>query len=138
MKTDPPNILQFNDPRVSSLGQPSLQYEKGTNKSGLHPLGRAVLLWPIQTGFKTDKILLPEHIAKQQLAFDTVAWVVEMGPDCDQDSGGIRCHVGDKIIVARMSGSIWKGRDGVFYRAVNHRDIYMGCDADFEVEAVNG
>ena len=109
---------------------PALQYQPGENSSGLHPLGRAVLLWPIETGLKTTKIHLPQNIKDRQLTLDTVAWVVEMGADCAKDEGGVRCKVGDPVIVAALSGSMREGKDGVLYRFVRHMDIYGLVDRD--------
>lgn len=118
-----------------SQPEPALQYQQGRNTSGLHPLGRAVLLWPIETGLKTQKIHLPESVQRRQMVLDTIAWVVEMGADCHKDEGGVRCKVGDKVIVAALSGSMRDGKDGVIYRFVNHRDIYGLVDADYELGA---
>lgn len=106
------------------------RYQHGINSSGLHPLGRAVLLWPLETGLKTQKIQLPETVKQRQLVLDTVAWVVELGADCDQDPGGLRCKVGDPVIVAALSGSMREGKDGVVYRFVRHLDIYGLVDLD--------
>jgi hypothetical protein len=34
--------------------------------------------------------------------------------------------VGDKVLISRMAGTIVKGTaDGVMYRAINDRDIFM-------------
>ena len=109
---------------------PVLRYRKGVNGSGLHPQGRAVLLWPLETGLKTHKIHLPDAVKQRQMVLDTVGWVVEMGPDCDKDDGGLRCQVGDPVIVAALSGSMRDGKDGQLYRFVNHRDIYGLVDLD--------
>lgn len=110
--------------------EPALRYHKGENNSGLHPLGRAVLLWPLETGLKTTKIQLPDSVKQRQLTLDTIGWVVEMGSDCDQDAGGIRCRVGDPVIVAALAGSMREGKDGVLYRFVRHMDIYGLVDLD--------
>jgi len=135
---DDPRALQENQgspiPR-----EPASQYRSGINASGLHPLGRAVLLWPLETGLKTQKIQLPETVKQRQLVLDTVAWVVEMGKDCNPwwsflvrwlGMQGPRCKVGDAVIVAALSGSMREGKDGVIYRFVNHRDIYGLVDQD--------
>lgn len=109
---------------------PDLRYQPGINSSGLHPLGRAVLIWPLETGLKTTKIHLPDIVKARQLVLDTVGWVVEIGSECYRDEGGIRCKVGDPVVIAAMSGSMRNGKDGVLYRFVNHRDIYGLVDLD--------
>ena len=109
---------------------PALQYQRGVNSSGLHPLGRAVLIWPLETGLKTVKIHLPDTVKQRQMVLDTVGWVVEMGPDCQEDEGGLRCQVGDPVIIAALSGSMRDGKDGVLYRFINHRDVYGLVDLD--------
>jgi len=115
---------------TSILAEPALRYQRGRNDSGLHPLGRAVLLWPLETGLKTTKIQLPDNVKQRQMILDTVGWVVEMGSECYKDEGGVRCAVGDPVIVAAMSGSMRDGKDGAIYRFVNHRDIYGRVDQD--------
>lgn len=115
---------------ILSPPEPALQYQRGINSSGLHPLGRAVLIWPLETGLKTTKIQLPATVKERQMVLDTVGWVVEMGTDCDQDSGGLRCKVGDPVIVAALSGSMREGKDGVIYRFVRHLDVYGLVDLD--------
>jgi len=117
-------------PDLHSRPGPALRYQPGVNGSGLHPQGRAVLLWPLETGLKTVKIHLPENVKSRQMILDTVGWVVEMGPDCYMDDGGVRCKVGDPVIVAALSGSMRDGKDGMLYRFVNHRDIYGLVDLD--------
>lgn len=113
-----------------SQPEPALRYRKGSNTSGLHPLGRAVLLWPLETGLKTQKIQLPEIVKARQMVLDTVGWVVEMGSECHKDEGGVRCKVGDPVIVAALSGSMREGKDGVIYRFINHRDVYGLVDLE--------
>lgn len=113
-----------------SLPAPVLRYQPGINSSGLHPLGRAVLIWPLETGLKTTKIHLPDTVKQRQLILDTAGWVVEMGSECYRDEGGVRCKVGDPVIIAAMSGSMRDGKDGVLYRFVNHRDVYGLVDLD--------
>jgi hypothetical protein len=135
-------VLDLED-RVSnetpSLQEHVSQYQPGVNASGLHPLGRAVLLWPLETGLKVGKIHLPDSVRQRQMVLDTVAWVVEMGRDCNPwwsfivrwfGMQGPRCKVGDAVIVAALSGSMREGKDGVIYRFVNHRDIYGLVDQD--------
>ena len=122
------------EPSREAPTAPALQYERGKNPSGLHPLGRAVLVLPIPMEVKPVRIVLPEGVSQRALLLDTEAYVVEMGPDCgatgDPADLGKRCSVGDRVILARMAGAHRVGKDGQTYRFVNHRDIYARVDEE--------
>lgn len=98
------------------------------NKSGLEPLGRAVLVKMIElegAKAKGSTIVIPEHVKQSSTVMETQAEVVEIGSECWSDEKKPRCKVGDKVIVTRMAGWISRGpADGELYRLVNDRDIF--------------
>ena len=111
-----------------------------TNKSGLVPLGRAVLVKMIELDeLKADLIAIPDHVRAQSAVMETRAEVIAIGDACWVDElvprrtwwGGTklvirpRAKVGDKVIVTRMAGYVAKGpKDHGLYRMVNDRDIF--------------
>ena len=98
------------------------------NKSGLHPLGQAILTKMLeQRGLHSKIIELPASVTSRLPALATEAVVLEIGPGPYRDEP-CRVKVGDKVVLAAMSGSIRVGNDGEWYRIVNNRDIYCRID----------
>jgi chaperonin GroES len=98
-----------------------------TNKSGLKPLGRAVLVRPDLVEEKTaGGIYIPrESVEKGQLA-EQRATVVEVGQYAWRDEPSPRAKPGDRILFAKWAGYQAKGpADGELYRVVNDADIFM-------------
>jgi co-chaperonin GroES (HSP10) len=99
--------------------------ENQKNASGLQPLGRAVLVKPYEPEKKNSLIVMPDAVNERLQMLDTRATVVAIGPACWPDEPP-RAKVGDKVLISRMAGTIVKGTaDGVMYRAINDRDIFM-------------
>src|ERR1700676_4207088 len=102
------------------------QEKTGINKSGLHPLGRAVLLQSYEP--KKGSIYIPPTISERSLMIETRAIVLEIGPDAWKDETR-SAKVGDKVLIARMSWAIADGPlDGKQYRIVNCNDIFCGLE----------
>jgi len=95
------------------------------NKSGLRPLGVAVLVKPYQPERKGSMIELPPDVKTRQAMVDNRVTVVEIGPAAWHDEPGPRAKVGDKVLVTRHAGFLARGTlDGEEYRLVNDRDIF--------------
>jgi co-chaperonin GroES (HSP10) len=100
------------------------------NKSGLRPLGRAVLVQPYEPEKKSSVIVMPDAVNERLQMLDTRVVVVEIGPSCWPDEPA-RAKVGDKVLISRMAGTMVKGTaDGLVYRAVNDRDIFMSISEE--------
>jgi len=112
--------LQSNSRRLEPQGQ---EARESLNKSGLLPLGRAVLLKPMMNTYNSTRVIIPDAVKARMPALDTEAIVLALGPGCYPDEAP-RCRVGDKVILAAMSGSVRIGVDGELYRFCNDRDIY--------------
>lgn len=94
------------------------------NKSGLEPLGRAVLVEHYEPEKKDSLIELPDTIKDRSLMVEQRAVVVSVGPACWPDEPA-RARVGDKVLISRMAGYMAVGpADGRRYRLVNDRDIF--------------
>lgn len=98
------------------------------NTSGVAPLGRAVLVKYYTPERKESVIFVPETVRKGEVLMEQRAVVVECGPACWPDEPP-RAHVGDRVLIAAMSGYALKGpADGELYRIVNDRDIFARID----------
>lgn len=97
------------------------------NKSGLVPLGRAVLIEPYEPEVRKSVIHIPDEIKGKGAMLEQRAVVVEAGPVAWADELVPRAKPGDKVIVARFAGFMAKGTaDGKQYRFVNDKDIFAG------------
>lgn len=95
-----------------------------SNTSGVRPLGRAVLVEYYEPERRESAIYIPETVRKGEVLMEQRAVVVEVGPACWPDEPP-RASVGDRVLIARMSGYALKGpADGKLYRIVNDRDIF--------------
>ena len=95
------------------------------NTSGLRPLGHAVLVKPVQSELKTDKIIVPDNIKERSMMVEMYGIVVAIGPEAWVKEQHPRAHVGDKVMVSRWCGHICQGpEDGEMYRMVNAEDIF--------------
>lgn len=95
------------------------------NKSGLIPLGRAVLVAPDEEERKDSLIEIPDFVKERNVAIDTRVVVIEVGPHCWPDEDAPRAKPGDKVLVSKMAGYVAKGpADGKVYRFINDRDIF--------------
>ena len=95
------------------------------HKSGLKPLGVAILVESYDPGLSSTKLIIPESVAKGQKALENRAIVVEIGELAWKDEPNPRAKVGDKVLLANYCGVLVTGpKDGKVYRMVNDRDIY--------------
>lgn len=95
------------------------------NKSGLKPLGVAVLLKAYEPERKGAQIVLPAEVQGRSSMVDNRALVVEVGPNAWHDEPTPRAAAGDRVLVTKFAGFLAKGPlDGEMYRIVNDRDIF--------------
>lgn len=95
------------------------------NTSGVSPLGCAVLVEYYEPERKESLIYVPESVRKGEVLVEQRAVVVEIGPECWLNETRPRAKVGDRVLIARMSGYALTGpADGKLYRIVNDRDIF--------------
>ena len=95
------------------------------NRSGLEPLGVAVLIRPYEPERKGAQIVLPDSVQGRMSMVDNRAIVVAVGVSAWHDEPCPRAVVGDKVLVTKFAGFMAKGpKDGEIYRLVNDRDIF--------------
>jgi len=105
------------------------------NRSGLRPLGVAVLIRPYEPERKGAQIVIPEHVQGRMAMVDNRAVVVAVGPSAWMDETCPRAAVGDRVLVTKFAGFMAKGDDGEMYRLVNDRDIFCGITSEESQDA---
>lgn len=101
------------------------------NKSGLRPLGKAVLVIPYEPEIKKSVLVMPDNVRQNLQTLETRGIVLSIGSDCWSDESRPRAAIGDKVLLSRLAGVMAKGtRDGNMYRLVNDRDIF--CQIEVE------
>lgn len=95
-----------------------------TNNSGLLPLGRAVLLDPIDEKKEGSLIQLPPTVSERMKMMQDRGIVVDYGPECWSDEKARRASVGDEVFIPYLSGRTIEGSDGKTYRLVNDKDVF--------------
>lgn len=103
------------------------------NKSGLRPLGRAVLVKPYVPERVASIIELPDFVEAQNSSLEQRAIVVEVGISAWCDEPMPRAKPGDRVLVSKFAGHMAKGTaDGEQYRFVNDRDIFAAIETEVE------
>lgn len=109
---------------------------KQENRTGLRPLGVAVLIEPFEPERRVGKIVIPENVSDRTTMLENRARVIAVGPAAWHDEPTPRAQPGDIVLVTKFAGAMAKSPvDGKVYRFVNDRDIYAGMD-DVETNVV--
>ena len=101
------------------------------NKSGLKPLGRAILIEPYAPEKKQGLIQLIDETVSRDQMIEQRAIVIEVGSSAWHDELEPRAQPGDKVLVAKFAGYMATGTaDGKPYRFVNDRDIFAAIEKE--------
>lgn len=99
------------------------------NKSGLRPLGRAVLVFPLESSpeFKSAVgIIIPQSAKERLMMAETIALVIAVGPEAWKEESVPRAKPGDRVMISKYSGTLVAGtKDKKQYRVVNANDIFL-------------
>jgi co-chaperonin GroES (HSP10) len=115
----------MNQPNPDSVGTTTTV----ENKSGLHPLGHAVLVKMYEPEKKSGLIEIPDVVKERSQVLEQRCIVIEVGPSCWDDEPRPRAKPGDKVIVTKFAGYMAVGpKDGQLYRLVNDRDIFCSLE----------
>lgn len=98
------------------------------NKTGLIPVGQAVLVEPYEPEFKMKNSLiqLPPSAKERMTAAEQRAIVIAVGSEAWKDESVPRAKVGDKVMVSAYAGMMTISPvDGKQYRVINARDIFL-------------
>ena len=99
------------------------------NQSGLHPLGRAVLIKPLAPEITEGKIIIPDSVKEGHQMREIRGQVVAVGPEAWRDERVPRAKPGDFVLVSQWAGVVLRSTlDGEWYRMVNGDDVYCGTD----------
>jgi co-chaperonin GroES (HSP10) len=105
------------------------------NKSGLHPQGVAVLMYPYEpeVAIWSDTLIIPDQVKQSLAVLENRQIVIEVGPDAWKDESRPRAKPGDVVLITKYAGFVATGADGKFYRMVNGREIFCQIDVkEFE------
>ncbi len=101
------------------------------NKSGISPLGFAVLLQPYEPELRSSIIEIPESAKGRLTLVEQRATVIEVGPEAWRNEAVPRAQPGDKVLVTKYAGYMAVGvNDGAQYRLVNDLDIFARIEAE--------
>lgn len=98
------------------------------NRSGLHPVGQAVLVEPYEPErHATSSIIhIPPTARERMTAAEQRATVIAVGPEAWKDEKTPRAWAGDRVMVSAYAGMLTTGPlDGKQYRVINARDIFL-------------
>lgn len=105
--------------------------ESTKNLSGIHPVGRAVLISPYDQDLGISKIFIPETVRERTMMVETRGKVIECGPETWKTESRPRAKVGDVVIISRYTGAIVIGPlDKKVYRMVNDEDIFCVLEVE--------
>ncbi len=100
------------------------------NKSGLVPLGRAVLVEYYEPERVESVIVIPDNVKDRTVLVEQRAIVVECSTGCWPNEPA-RAKPGDRVMIAKFSGYAAIGpADGKRYRFVNDADIFARITHD--------
>ena len=105
------------------------------NSSGIHPVGRRILVIPTEVEDKTASGIILSSVSeneRSQMA-NTTGVVVELGEDAYTDFTEKWCSPGDKVVYAKYAGLLYLGKDGRKYRVMNDTDVAATLDADVKL-----
>lgn len=98
------------------------------NKSGLTPLGQAVIVEPYtaERTVKSTLIEIPASAKDRLTMAEQRAKVIAVGPEAWKDEKEPRAKPGDHVMVSAYAGFMTTGPlDGKHYRVINGRDIFL-------------
>ena len=107
-----------------------------SNKSGLRPVGHAVLIQPYEPEFQRSVIVIPDFVSEGTKMRESRGIVMEVGSSAWDDEKQPRAKVGDKVMISKYVGALVTGpADNKLYRMINDRDIFCVIEAEETVQA---
>ena len=111
------------------------------NNSGIYPAGHRVLVLPEQEtedekALKKIGLVMAETANTRHRLAQMAGVVVAVGKTAWQDfKSDPWARKGDRVMFAKYSGVIIRGKDGLSYRMVNDEDIVAVLDAEVEIKS---
>lgn len=96
-----------------------------TNESGLTPCGHRIVIKIDDAERQTESgIVIPQDITDKEEMSGTQATVIAVGPSAwsDQSTSGKWAKVGDRVMIAKFAGQLWK-KGGTKYRVISDLDV---------------
>ena len=96
------------------------------NTSGLEPVGRAVLVKPLESNeIKSAIIAIPDTAKDRLMMAEQLALVIAVGPEAWREERQPRAKPGDKVMISKYAGMVTVGSDRETYRVVNANDVFL-------------
>ena len=100
------------------------------NRSGLKPVGFAVLVQHFEPEKKESLIVMPQNVSDRNSMIEQRAVVIEVGDEAWKGEKP-RAKPGDKVLISKNSGYLARGiHDNELYRIVNDQDIFALIEDD--------
>jgi len=98
------------------------------NTSGREPLDMRVLILPDPVEEKHGSIFLPEAVKEQERYAQMTGTLVALGENAWEEAAARspnfkRPQPGDRVMIAKYGGILFKGDDGAEYRIMNDEDV---------------
>lgn len=104
------------------------------NKSGLHPVGRTVLVLLAEVPQKHGMITLHETTIERDQMAQIHATLIETGPLAWRETPQALVPTGSSVVIKRYAGEYVTGVDSIKYRIINDTDIYAIRDFNLPVQ----
>ena len=99
------------------------------NKTGIHPLGHAVLVEAFEPERAVSLLVIPDEVRQQMRVLENRVRVLEIGLAAWEDEKAPRAKVGDIVLVVKHTGAVVTSPvNNRLYRLVSDRDIYCRLD----------
>ena len=108
------------------------------SEHGIQPIDRKVLVKPESFDEYTEGgIYIPDDSREREEMGHLKADLVAVGAQAFEDieNPDMRPSAGMKISIARYSGYLIKGKDGVNYRIINDTDVVAVLDGDWDIRS---
>lgn len=101
------------------------------NRSGLRPLGHAILVEPYDPEMDKAKglLVIPDTVSDRQKMVETRARIIDLGAEAWVEESRPRALPGEIVLISKYDGTVAKGpKDGKTYRLVNDEAIYCAVE----------
>lgn len=98
----------------------------GLNLSGICPTEYKILVKPKDVDDKIGSIIIPDQTKERDQHAQMEGVIIAVSPlafSYDNWKDASPPKAGDRVLFAKYSGAIVKGKDGVEYRIVNDKDV---------------
>jgi len=116
-------MVTFHDNLVT-ISKYNLDSDFHSFNPGIKPVGPRLLVYPIPIEERTEGgIILPESSRDREALRQIKAIIIDIGPEAWQDSKEAWAVYGNKVLISKYAGYLFKGLDDRDYRIINDVDV---------------